>query len=101
MSDIRQKAKGYVLIARKAGYAILGADNLKGYSKKIYLVLADLQSGKNLLKIANSFEDKATVIYTQDVEQLVGVKNCKIVGIKNKGISERIIELLRSEEFGK
>ncbi len=100
---INEKIKGYISIAKKAGYLILGADNLKGYNKKLYLVLADKEGGKNLLKIADSLKEqtKDQVYFVDNLETLSQIYNCKILGIKNLGISEQIIKLLRSENFGK
>ena len=33
------KIRGYLNISQKAGYIIWGGDNLKDYTKKLYLVL--------------------------------------------------------------
>lgn len=100
---IEEKIKGYISIAKKAGYLIVGADNLKGYNKKLYLVLADKSGGKNLLKIADSLKEqtKDQVFFVENLDVLAQLYNCKILGIKNLGISQAIINLLRSENFGK
>lgn len=100
---IEQKIKGYISIAKKAGYLIIGADNLKGYNKKLFLVLADNGGGKNLLKIADSLKEqtKDQVYFVDNLENLSQINNCKILGIKNLGIATQIINLLRSENFGK
>lgn len=94
---MKEKIKGYISIANKAGYLIIGADNLKGYHKKLYLVLADSASGKNLLKIANNLKQNlnAELFILDNLETYTGINNCKIVGIKNKGISEEIIKLIK------
>lgn len=92
----KEKIKSYISIAMKANYAIIGSDNLKKYRQKLYLVLADKTAGKNLLKIAKRYEPLITVIYVDSVEELSGIEKCKILGIKNKGISDKIIEILRS-----
>jgi len=95
-----QKVKGYISIAKKAGYAIVGTEKLDNYTKKLYLLLIDEQAGKNTLKIVDKFGDieKITVSSLQELSQ---IQNCKILGIKNKGISDEIIKILRSENFGK
>lgn len=100
---IEQKIKGYISIAAKAGYIIFGTDNLKGYRKKLYLVIAQTEAGNSLLKVAESLRPltQDNVFYVSDMEKLTAEKNCKILGIKNKGISDEIIKLLRSENFGK
>lgn len=99
---IKEKIKGYISIAKKAGYLVVGADNLKGYNKKLYLVLASKQGGKNLIKIANSLKEKTKdqVYFLENLEEISQLYNCKILGIKNLGISQQIINLLRSENFG-
>jgi hypothetical protein len=100
---IIQKIKGYLSIANKAGYLIIGSENLKGYNKKLYLVLADIDGGKSLIKIANNLKEKTQneVYFLENIENLVSIPNCKIVGIKNLGLSNQIINLLRSDNFGK
>lgn len=100
---VREKIKGYISIAKKAGYLIVGVDNLKNYNKKLYLVLADQESGKNLQKIAISLNEqtKNQVYFVRNLETLSNLYNCKILGVKNLGISNQIIKLLRSENFGK
>lgn len=100
---IETKIKGYISIAAKAGYVIYGTDNLNGYKKKLYLVLAQQNSGNYLMKTAESLKElvQNNVFYVEDMEKLTGIKNCKILGVKNKGISDEIIKLLRSENFGK
>ncbi len=98
-----QKIKGYLSIANKAGYLIVGADNLKHYSKKLYLVLAEKDSGKSLIKLANNLNQKTKnqVYFLTDVEALTSIKGCKIVGVKNLGLANQIINLIRSENIGK
>lgn len=98
---ITKKINGYISIAKKAGYTVLGVDNLKNYKKKLYIVLADKSSGKNLLKVAKRLEEICNVFYIDNLENITQIENCKIIGIKNKGISDKIEEILRSENFGK
>ena len=86
------KIKGLINIANKAGYLIIGSDALKGYNKKLYLLLYDLDIGKNTQKIVNQFKlNTDCIVYgIEDCIycKIVNVPNCKIVGIKKKGISE-------------
>lgn len=95
------KIKGLIHIAEKAGYVIIGADNLKAYSKKLFLILKAQQCGTNLDKIANNKKTE-TACDIQEfennlLEELCGKTNCKIIGIKNKGISEEILKIIRGE----
>ncbi len=93
----RTKVKGYLNIAHKAGYLIIGSDNLRGYDKKLYLVLVDSSAGKNSKKIASSFEEKGIkAIEIDNLDELSSIENCKIVGIKNKQLTEKIIEFLEN-----
>lgn len=90
----RLKIKGYINIAHKAGYLIFNGEKLDGYSKKLYLVLYDHDAGKNTLKIAERLKENYQVLPIDNLEELTSVKNCKIVGIKNKNLSEVIQKLI-------
>ena len=94
----RDKAKGYLGIARKAGYLIIGADNLKKYTQKMYILLVDMMSSNNLNKIVNKFQEKGVqVILVEKLSELIEIDNCKIVGVKNNGLALEIIKHLRGE----
>lgn len=87
---------GYINISRKAGYLIVGSDNLKGYNKKLYLVIYDTSAQKNTLKVVEELKNKNIPIFAvEDLEKITSIKNCKIVGIKNKELSEIIANLLK------
>ena len=98
------KIKGLINIANKAGYLIIGSDALKGYNKKLYLVLYNLDIGKNSQKIVKQIKANINcVVYgieNCDYPKIVNIPNCKIVGIKNKGLSEEIIKYLRGDDIG-
>jgi len=94
-NQINQKVKNYLGIANQAGYIIIGSDNLDGYDKKLYLILIDKTAGKNSQKIANRHKEKGIPVFEiENLSSLVNIESCKIVGLKNKGISETIINLL-------
>ena len=101
--NILSKIKGLVGIANKAGYLVIGSDNLKGYNKKLYLLLTSDSYGKTIQKITNQLKQNTDCdIFTFSVEefsQIVTIPNCKIVGIKNKGLSEEIIKYIRSNNI--
>lgn len=90
----RDKAKNYIDIAHKAGYLIIGSENLAKYNQKIYLILIDKLAGKNCIKIANRFKDKAIIMQVENLNLLSNINSCKLLGIKNKGLSENIIKNL-------
>ena len=104
MQNNLQRAKGLISIANKAGYLIIGSDNLKNYNKKLYLIVKNKSGGKNLNKIAqqNMLTTNCEVITLDEnnFDLVVNIPNCKIVGIKNKGISDEIIKYIRSENIG-
>ena len=94
----REKAKGYLSISRKAGYLIIGADNLKKYNKKMYLLLIDADVSKTLQKIVEKFKScEVECLYIDNISELVDIEKCKIVGVKNKAMALEIIKNLRGE----
>lgn len=92
------KVKGYYNIANKAGYVIFGSDNLKDYTHKLYLVIYREDSENTINKIVNRL--KATVetikLNVVDFNSITSSEKIKLFAIKNKGLSEQIIKLLRS-----
>ena len=94
------RLKGIVGIANKAGYIVFGADNLKQYTKKLYLVVKSDDIGKNSNKIIDMLNIDCVVLEKQIMQQITNSNNCKIFAIRNKGLSEQIIKILRSEQIG-
>ena len=91
----KDKIKGYLNISRKAGYLIIGGETLEDYKKKLFLVLYDVNAGNNTLKIVDKLKLKGIDICgVYNLEELCTVSNCKIIGIKNKNISEIIKSLI-------
>lgn len=90
----KEKIKGYINIAHKAGYLIFNGEKLEEYNKKLYLVLFDPDAGKNTLKIIEKLKDKYPIAQLENLAEYVNIKNCKIVGIKNKDLSEIILKLI-------
>ena len=94
-----KKANGYVNIANRGGYLIWGSDGLKGYTHKLYLIIYREDFGKTIEKTLLRFKDIYSIkLNTREYNMIVGSENSKIVAIKNKGISEQIINLLRGED---
>ena len=95
-SLINNQLSGYINISRKAGYMIIGSEKLKGYNKKLYLVIYDNSAKKNTLKVVEEIKNKDIPVFAIDnLEAITNIKNCKIVGIKNKELSEIISNLLK------
>ncbi len=91
-----QKISGYLNISRKAGYLIIGSERLKDYNKKLYLALYDNSAQKNTLKVVEELKNKNISIFAvENLEEMTGIKNCKIIGLKNKDLSEIISNLLK------
>ena len=91
----KEKIKGYLNISRKAGYMIVGGEILENYSKKLYLVLYDKSAAKNTLKVVAKIKEKGIkVIEVENLAQLCSIENCKIIGIKNKNISDIIENII-------
>ena len=90
----RAKIKNYLGIAQQGGYVIYGGETLEDYNKKLYLVLCDRNAGKTSLKLAERLKDRYKVTFIEDLSTLVNKTNCKIIGIKNKNLSEIIERML-------
>ena len=90
-----EKVKGYINIAHKGGYLIIGGDTLEKYHKKLYLVLYDSNIQKNTQKIVYKLkENNLPTIEVDNLAELTNINNCKIIGIKNKNLSDIIFKLL-------
>lgn len=89
------KIKGYLNIAQKAGYVIFGGETLENYTKKLYLILFDSNAQKSTLKIISKLKERQIKICEVDnLGELVNKSNCKVIGLKNKSLSDQIEALL-------
>lgn len=93
------KINGWLSIARKAGYCIIGQDKLASYDKKLYLILLDKNTGKALEREMNflSKEKHIPLFYVDNLAEMLAIENCKVVGIKNKAISENLIKSIKGD----
>lgn len=104
MEKVIQQIKGYFGIANRAGYIIWGADNLKNYKHKIYLVLYREDGANTILKSVENLKQicqNIIMLSVQNMNDICGMDNCKLCAIKNKGLAEKIQDLLRSNNIGK
>lgn len=93
-----QKVNGYINIANRGGFVIWGTDGLKGYTHKLYSIIYREDFGKTIEKTLNRFPlIPAVMLSVEDFNIAVGTDNCKILAIKNKGISDKVINILRGE----
>ena len=89
------KLKGYLNISHKAGYLIVGGEKLYDYNKKLYLVVYDKSAQKNTMKVVEKLKDKnIPFIEVDNLQELTSIKNCNIIGLKNKNLSDIIFNLL-------
>ena len=91
--------EGLFGIARKAGFVILGGENLKIYTKKLYLLVVDKKAGTSLKREMTFLSEKRQIqlVEVENLSKLVSVENCKAVGIKNKAFSENILKSIKGE----
>ena len=91
----KDKLNGYLNLCRKAGYLIIGGETLGDYKKKIYLIVYDKTAQKNTLKIVEKYKIKdIPVVEIEGLSEILKIDNCKIVGIKNKNLSDIILNLI-------
>lgn len=91
----KNKLQGYLNIAKKAGYVIIGGEKLYNYNKKLYLVIYDNTSEKNTLKVVDKIKQRNIPIFSIDnLQDIVSIKNCKIIGIKNKNLSDIMMQCI-------
>lgn len=93
------KIEGLIGIARKAGYAVVGGESLKNYTKKLYLVLLDKSAGNSLKREMQFLSNNRNVdlLEIENLGYLAGIENCKAIGIRNKVFSENIVKCLKGE----
>lgn len=93
------RTKGLVGLARKAGYVIIGRENLVKYTKKLYLLIVDKTAGSSLLREMKFLSENRNLplLEVENLADLVGIENCKAVGVKNKAMSESIEKSVKGE----
>ena len=98
------KIKNLVGIANKAGYVIFGADNLNGYNKKLYLLIKAKEVGNGIVKLWQRMLENPNIQHIElendIVQQITNSENCRIFAIKNKGLADEIIKVIRGENIG-
>lgn len=93
------KISGLISIARKAGYVIIGKDNLQNYDKKLYVLLMDKSAGSSLAREMKFISQtrKIPLLEVENLASMISIENCKAIGIKNKSMSDNIIKCLKGE----
>ena len=90
---------GIINICRKAGYLIIGGENIKNNPHKMYLILIDKSSGNSLKREINylSVSRKIPFLEVEGLANMTGIENCKAVAIKNKALSDEILKMIKGE----
>ncbi len=93
------KIEELLSLARKAGYVIVGKDNLCGYSKKLFLLIMDKSAGNSLTREMNfiSAQKNIPILIVDELAQKLKIQNCKAIGLKNKAMAENIEKCLKGE----
>lgn len=90
------KINNYLGICKKANYLIIGSDNLKNYTKKLYLLVVCGEITNTIKKTVNDllegYADLKCIILNEEFGNAIGIEHCKIVGVKNKGLCEEILK---------
>jgi hypothetical protein len=91
--------EGLINIARKAGFVIVGGENLSNYTKKLYLLIMDNTAGNSLKREMQFLSEKRNlkILTVDNLSKIVGIENCKAIGIKNKSFAENIEKCLKGE----
>ena len=99
------KIESYLGLCRKANQIVIGQDNLKKFSKAIYLLVVSNSSSNNLCDLANRLANKFNCNLIKPnipLEDIIHISGCKIVGVRSKSLADTIInntneyEILRS-----
>lgn len=93
------KIATYVGFAIKSNHIVFGAENLSNVNKKLYLILKDTAAGNNLNKIAERVASRTQCnIYnftSEDLFKMTNIKEVKVIGIKNKSLSDAIEKIIK------
>lgn len=94
--------QGLLSIARKAGYAVIGQDNLIGYGKKLYLLLMDESAGDSLCREMAHLSNTKNIplVRLKNLPELAKINTCKVIGIKNKNLADEMLKTIKGENFG-
>ena len=91
------KINNYLGICRKAGFLIIGSDNLQNYHQKLYLIVVSGEISITIKKLIRrkkeEYPNLICIVANSSFADDIGLQNCKIVGVKNKGITEEILKL--------
>lgn len=88
------KIETYLGLSRKSNQIVIGQDNLKRFSKKLYLIVVSLTATDNLKDLAIRLAEKFKCDLVQTLiplEEIIHINGCKIIGLTSNTLSEAII----------
>ena len=98
---ISNKLRGYLGLLKKGDYLVIGADNLKVYRKKLYMIIVPANCSKNINKVSMNVASKYDVpiieLSVDDLGESIGMNSCKILGVRNKGFCDAILANCKDE----
>ncbi len=97
LTVIRDKVESLIGFAVKAGKVVYGADTLESYKKRYHIIFLCNTATENTKKkvIAVAEKKHVPVVLSENVlENTVGRKNCKVVAVLDKQMSEAMLARL-------
>ncbi len=91
------KLKTYLGFARRAGKLTLGVNAVSTLRGGVYLLVADSSASENTVKEIEKLSRKlsAPLIWTEQLEFLVGKESCKLAALKEQNLAEAILAVQR------
>ena len=97
-----KKVFSYVNFAVRAGNVVYGIDNLKTTKHIVYCVLLCNTASPNMQKMVTNYCKQQNIpcytVVDSTIDSYLHTKNCKLIGITNKDLSQQIIYLNSLEE---
>ena len=91
----------YVGLARKAGAVLFGQDNILSARNTPYLVIVSINEASQNLnkKIYNFIANKniKLIKFSDSLDKYLGTQNCKVIGITNRELAEKVYSLFNKE----
>ena len=94
------KINGLISIARKAGFCVIGLDKLKNHDQKLYSLIVDNKAGNSLMREVKHISEKRGIplVEIENLQEYVSIENCKVIGIKNKALSDNILRCIKGDD---
>ncbi len=68
----------------------------------MFLIVVDKSAGKSLMREMTliSKENDIELLCIEALGELIGIDNCKAVAVRNKALSDEIIQIIKGEKLG-